>query len=75
MEYFFSDIGEGLGLWKLFVGADYPSTLIFVSWPVGTEILGILAGGSLGMLALFPPWIFLEGGGCIMFKQSSPCEG
>ena len=47
------------------------SPLGFVSWPVGKKILGVLVGGILGELAVFPPWIFIEGGG-LLLKQSSP---
>ena len=68
MEYFFSYVGGGSGLWRIFVGVEGLSPLVFVILYGGTKILELLVGGRLVILFVFPPWIFLKGGG-LLFKH------
>ena len=42
------------GLWSLFVGVEGLPPFVFIRWPGGIISLGMLEGGSLGILAVFP---------------------
>ena len=67
---FIYGVGERLGLWRLCLSVEVLSTLVFVIRTGGTKILGMLTGGSLGMLAVFTPCIIIKGEG-LLFKHSS----
>ena len=61
---------EDSGLWRLFWGVEVLPPFIFLGRPGGTRSLGMLAGGRLGMLDLFPPWVFIEGGVMLSYRSS-----
>ena len=50
------------------MGVEGLSPLVFVILYGGTKILELLVGGRLVILFVFPPWIFLKGGG-LLFKH------
>ena len=47
------------GLRRLFVGVNVFPPFIFVSRCGCTRILGMMIGGIIGMLAIFPIWVFI----------------
>ena len=69
---FVSGVGEGSGLWRLFVVVGGSPPFVFVVQPGGTRSLGMVAGDSLGVLYFFPPWVFLKGGEGVCFSNSAP---
>ena len=47
--------GGGSGLWRISVGVEGLSPLVFVILYGGTKILELLVGGRLVILFVFPP--------------------
>ena len=60
VEDFLYGVGEGSRLWRISWGVEVVPPLVLFSWYGLNRSLVILSGRSLGMLAFFPPLVFIE---------------